>query len=283
MNHINYFTITKYCLSKAKKFLFFGIFFFSMSVNSICHCNENILFTPDFFKRLYRDFIELPSTPAHFTKGEWIIAGSAVSLTAMSFLVDGEVHKNFAWNDNNPKLNKANQIVTRFGREYQIPIILGTWASGLIWNSPKLNKIAADSAESCFLAAGIIQPTLTYISGRDLPRTGEEPMKFRPFTLHRYSFPSGHTAAAFALASAIDTNLRDVSGYWQTPLLYGMAVAVAQSRVYLESHYLSDVVLGAAIGWSVGSWVSKRPRETDKSRLTLLPSTKGFMLTYSFR
>jgi membrane-associated phospholipid phosphatase len=61
------------------------------------------------------------------------------------------------------------------------------------------------------------------------------------------SFPSGHTATAFAAAIAVGAfhpRLR-----W--PLL-ALAALVGLSRVYLGVHYALDVVAGAALGTAIG-------------------------------
>jgi len=57
-----------------------------------------------------------------------------------------------------------------------------------------------------------------------------------------YSFPSGHTAAAFALALGI-------SVHWpaMTIPVVTLAVLVAISRVYLGVHFPTDCLAGAAI------------------------------------
>lgn len=65
------------------------------------------------------------------------------------------------------------------------------------------------------------------------------------------SFPSGHSATAFAAATAIaliSPRLR----WWAL----GLAAAVALSRVYLRVHYPLDVVAGALVGASVGALVA---------------------------
>lgn len=67
----------------------------------------------------------------------------------------------------------------------------------------------------------------------------------------RFSFPSGHTAAAFALALATFGAVA-----WLAPLLILAAVLVAYARMYLGVHYPVDVAAGAAIGIFTGSLVA---------------------------
>lgn len=63
-----------------------------------------------------------------------------------------------------------------------------------------------------------------------------------------FSFPSGHSAAAFASAVALAG-----SGAGLGPLLLGFACLIGVSRVYLGAHYPLDVAAGALIGVSCGA------------------------------
>jgi membrane-associated phospholipid phosphatase len=59
------------------------------------------------------------------------------------------------------------------------------------------------------------------------------------------SFPSGHTATAFAIATVLILCARN--RIWQAPLLLAAAI-VGYSRIYLAQHFLIDVLIGALLG-----------------------------------
>ncbi len=58
-----------------------------------------------------------------------------------------------------------------------------------------------------------------------------------------FSVPSGHTAAAFAVAVALAGE-----PFGSGPLVLALAGGIALSRVYLGAHYPLDVAAGAALG-----------------------------------
>ena len=60
----------------------------------------------------------------------------------------------------------------------------------------------------------------------------------------QYSFPSGHTASSFAMATVVQEHF----GWKGGVPAYALATYVAASRVQAKRHYLSDVAMGAAIG-----------------------------------
>ena len=64
------------------------------------------------------------------------------------------------------------------------------------------------------------------------------------------SWPSGHTAAAFAFASGVSDVLP-----WEGGVLHLLAAVVGYSRVHTGVHYPSDVIVGALTGTIVSRLV----------------------------
>jgi membrane-associated phospholipid phosphatase len=69
----------------------------------------------------------------------------------------------------------------------------------------------------------------------------------RPDGSDDHSFPSGHSATAFASAEFLNQEYRDVSP-WYGYAGYTVATATATLRLYNKKHFLSDVIAGAGFG-----------------------------------
>jgi PAP2 superfamily len=65
------------------------------------------------------------------------------------------------------------------------------------------------------------------------------------------SFPSGHTVAAFSVATIISRRYGR-RHKWVPVVAYGLSAAVGFSRVSLSAHFASDVFFGAAVGYGIG-------------------------------
>jgi membrane-associated phospholipid phosphatase len=90
------------------------------------------------------------------------------------------------------------------------------------------------------------------------------------------SFPSGHTAIAFASARFIQKRF----GNEINPIaLYGAASLTALARVQADKHYWRDTVAGAALGYAMAEYFT----ETKQSNgLSILPtSTGGLSLAFT--
>ncbi len=92
--------------------------------------------------------------------------------------------------------------------------------------------------------------------------------------LRALAFPSGHTAAAFAVAGVLVLG-RAWRAWWATALALALAAGVGLSRVAVGVHWPSDVLVGAALGWWCAGaalrLAARLPRPASPAWLPVLP------------
>lgn len=71
--------------------------------------------------------------------------------------------------------------------------------------------------------------------------------QLRPDNSASNSFPSGHTAQAFAAATFLSEEYKS-QFKWMPYLAYSIATAVGALRMANNKHYISDVLVGAGVG-----------------------------------
>ena len=74
------------------------------------------------------------------------------------------------------------------------------------------------------------------------------------------SFPSEHSAAAWAIAGVI---AHEYPGPLTSVLAYGLAAGVSGSRLTGKQHFPSDVLIGSAMGWFIGQEVYRHHHDPD--------------------
>ncbi len=110
----------------------------------------------------------------------------------------------------------------------------------------------------------------------------------RPDDTDIQSFPSGHTAQAFATATFMAKEYGDQS-VWYAVGAYGIASTVGAMRILNNRHWVSDVLAGAGIGILSTNlaYLTHRYKWKNKpSQLTVVPSYAagpGFYVSYTFR
>jgi undecaprenyl-diphosphatase len=109
-------------------------------------------------------------------------------------------------------------------------------------------RFRALAAAMIAVSVGIaLQLTLKRACGRKRPRTLAPHCWTTLLPPDKFSFPSGHTTTAFAVAASLGVFYPGV-----LPGLLFCAASVALSRILLGMHFLSDVLAGAALGSALG-------------------------------
>jgi hypothetical protein len=217
------------------------------------------------FKDTVSDFVAFPKR-----KSTWTLLGIGAGGAMIAHQAgDGYVERHIV---GNPKANdffKLGKIVGNTGFEVGAAVGLygvGRYIIPQATDEARTNKwshLGFDLVRAQLVAGGLVQG-MKQIGQRDRP-TGE-----------CCSFPSGHAASAFAAAAVLERHL----GYrlsW--PALVG-ATYVGTSRLVDNRHFLSDVIMGAAVGEAAG-WtvVGRHGRKTFT--MHPVPIRGGMMLTWT--
>lgn len=92
-------------------------------------------------------------------------------------------------------------------------------------------------------ASHLLVQVLKINFSRRRPYLADDNVHLSHHPLQDYSFPSGHSTAAFTLATILSLTFP-----WISLLFIPLACAVGISRIYLGLHYPTDVGVGAVIG-----------------------------------
>ncbi|WP_052075599.1 phosphatase PAP2 family protein [Sphingomonas taxi] len=126
---------------------------------------------------------------------------------------------------------------------------IATIAAGLVGRRPDMIRGGTRMLAAHLVATGM-KSAIKHSIDRTRPAKAidEGDHRFEPGDSDDHdlnSFPSGHTAGAVAVARAVS---REIDGA-ATPAALGVA-AVAAIQPVAGNHYLSDVLVGGAIGWA---------------------------------
>lgn len=174
----------------------------------------------------------------------WIFLGAG--LIPLGFWLDSQTFPILMqWH--NPTLNAVIVFLT----EYFIFALLGLFGAATMYRVWQNENNQSQLVPGCFavLAAGILAYVLKSYFAIDRPylQLALDPL----VPGHSYSFPSGHTAVAFALLLPLWRINRYLGISW---FLFAMAVGFA--RVYELVHYPSDIAAGVILGGLVGALFS---------------------------
>jgi undecaprenyl-diphosphatase len=138
-------------------------------------------------------------------------------------------------------IDRVMIAVTRFG-DAGAWVLMG--ASTALLGGARGRRLALRGTAGVGLAA-LAAAVLKRVLNRPRPRERIRAVRPKVADPDAFSFPSGHTAAAVAAATAF-------TGTPLGPIAWPFAGAMALSRVYLGAHYPLDVLVGAAIGAGTG-------------------------------
>ena len=235
----------------------------------------------------FKDEAELWTSPFHLDLKGALVAGSVLAATALLVANDEGIYGNFkSYQGRNPWVDKVSPAVTMLGDWGVDCGIAGLFfLGGVIVRDEKARDTGLMAWET-LLHTGFLVQVVKHLAGRQRPSVeGGRDHWYGPSAFFkRYddgfsnydSFFSGHTVSAWGLATVIAENYKNHG--WVPPVCYGLAALVGLSRLTEDAHWLSDVFLGAVVGFAVGKMVVRNQHK----RLQLAPALTAGGIGLSF-
>lgn len=239
-------------------FLFLFIFntgLFPQTIEANSDSSNIIPSFKDDINSVYNTGVRLISAPSDFDRKDWIAFGSVAALTSAAFIFDKE-NREF-WQRNKTKtLDNISEVGRIYGEISYAAILSGSlYLGGKIFNSKDVSVTGRMLLEG-LLYAGLTTTIIKFTTGRSRPYMNKGDFNFNFFQTKNdfTSFPSGHTTVAFTLSSILSQRIDNT---YASIGLYSLAVLTMWQRMYSDNHWLSDVILGASIGYFIGKAVVK--------------------------
>jgi len=219
---------------------------------------------PVSWKRLFGNVIsdqkQIWTFPIRLGQGKnWIPTTAVVGTTAGLMFLDSRESRYFR---TSTTFHGFRNIVTGNATAIGMGAVPASlYAIGLVRKDSKMQRTALFAGEA-LADTVLVQTALKDIARRvkpaRYPTSGWFASKGPPTSYLRGngSFPSGHSMAAFSVATIV---ARQYGNHrWVPYVAYGLAAVVGFSRLPLNVHFLSDVFMGGALGYSISRFTVLR-------------------------
>ncbi len=159
---------------------------------------------------------------------------AVIAVLIFSFLLDKRVSSIFK-NAQNPPLDFILGIMTNFGVILAIMLIMPML---MLKDNKKIYTLLL-----AFFSAVLVSIIVKWVFLRQRPTDFAYPFA----KVLSYSFPSMHAVVIFSLLPLLAFFLPKQKNFWML-----FAFLAVFTRIYFGFHYLSDVVFGAVLGYSLG-------------------------------
>jgi membrane-associated phospholipid phosphatase len=205
--------------------------------------------TTNFFKDIARDQKAIWTSPFHIKRSDWKWLGPFLGGTGALIATDKETS---SWVARGGSLPGISRDVSWNGGIYVTAGVAGgMYAVGRWTHNDKLAETGRLATEA-LIDSQIVTQVSKVAFGRLRPNEGDSEGRF--FKGGR-SFFSGHASASWSVASVIACEYHDHT--LAVVAAYGIASAVSISRYTGRKHFLSDVLVGAGVGYGIGRYVCR--------------------------
>ncbi len=205
--------------------------------------------------------------PLSLSEKELLLLAAGTSLGLVVFNQDQEL-MDFIQEHKTETTDRIATVGNLLGREAIMPIALGSYFMGVVLKNGKLKEVGLFTV-TAGLATQIVATAFKEGFHRMRPNENEGPYRF--FEPGNKSFFSGHSSAAFSLATVIAMTFKEKK--WVPYVAYGLATITAYARMHDHKHWASDVLAGAIMGTLITrATIRMINRDSSEGGLMVYPS-----------
>lgn len=222
----------------------------------------------DYFTGVLSDTKYIFLSPLGWGAADWIKTSLVAGATGAFFLLDDEI-RDYVQDKRNGTTDDIAAVFEPFGNgNYSLPGLAAFYVYGHFAKNERAMRAALLSVES-FAATGLFTLALKFSTGRVRPSLADGSGEWSGFNFDDVSFPSGHTASAFAVATVLASEYDDKP--LVAPVAYSLAALTGLSRINDNKHWAADVFFGGVLGYFVSKTVLKLHSKKKGRHYTIYP------------
>ena len=215
---------------------------------------------PDFL----HDQKDIWLSPIQLAKGHgWV--PTLIMAAGTAGFIESDSHVMPYFRDHQRNLDDVNDVFDQWitmGEIAAVPV--GVLATGMVRKDSYMQTTALLAARG-YADTEVLEYAAKMVTRRERPSDVPAGQSFNHtffksnlFVTNGSSFPSGHAAGAFVVATVLSTRYKNHK--WVPWVMYPFATAISLSRITTLGHFPSDVFVGAAMGYTVSRFEVLRPR-----------------------
>ncbi len=249
---------------------------------------------PHYVSGFFKDEVEMWRAPFHMDWKNFAVFSLVVVGSGVLVANDEKIYENFkifqgrhSWVD---KISPKATLLGDWGVDCGIAGLF--FLEGVLFKDAKSRNTGLMAWET-LLHTGFLVQVVKHVAGRQRPSVESgldywygPSAFFKRYqdggSFSRYdSFFSGHTVSAWGLATVIAENYKN--HLWVPITCYSLATLAGLSRLTEDAHWLSDVFLGAVIGFTVGKMVVRNQNKRLQVSPSLSRGGAGLAFSYEIR
>lgn len=215
----------------------------------------------------WRDNGRIWTSPFRISGTQWLVWGGVALVTGVMIANDESIYRNIKdYQNDHQWVDDISPFFCRLCEGYPFPIAGAFLLGGWVFKDKKMVETGSLAIQAMLHSFLVVQ-TVKHLTGRQRPSWDEGKddwagpvgffKRYEAGQWARYdAFFSGHTVTIWSLATVIAHQYRKS---WLVPALcYSTAMLGGLATITEDLHWISDVFLGAVVGYAIGRFVVKR-------------------------